>query len=158
MSTASGGKQGRISTSHPSTASSPPPTEDKPETGIVGFGDAVLSKAEHFIDDDGVHVVRSLEFDVSAHADDFGSAISMFVDNSDDYCSYLAELAESKKATEHELETLGLLVNRLRALRGRDEPDDIVEALLRRLLRKRTPTPVWRPQRTQTSSTPRSND
>jgi hypothetical protein len=157
MSAASSGKQGRISTSQTSTASPPPPTEEKPESGVVGFGDVIFSAAEYFVGDDGVHVIRSLDFDVSAHADDFASAMSMFVDNADDYCSYLADLAESKKATEHELETLGLLVNRLRALRVRENPDDLVEALLRKLLRKNAPTPVWRPQTTQTTSATRSN-
>jgi len=138
------------------TASSPP-SEQKPDRGVVGLGDSVLTTAEYFVGEDGVHVVRSLEFDVTAHADDLNSAISMFVDNADDYCSHLADLAQSRKATAHELETLGLLVKRLRAFRQEEDSDDVFEALLRKLLRKTPPVPVWRPQTTPTTSATRSD-
>jgi hypothetical protein len=156
----SGGKQRWMGSPHSHTASSPPPTEEKPETGVVGLGDVVLSAAEHFVGDDGVHVIRSLEFDVSTHAEDVDSATTAFVDNAEDYCSYLADLAGSGRATAHELESLALLVKRLRALREREreEAEDLAATLLRKVLRKNPPTPVWRPQTTQTTSAPRSND
>lgn len=159
MTAVSGGSPGpRMNTPQTSTASSQP-TENRPEIGHVRFGDVVFSKAEHFVDEDGVHVIRSLEFDVSAHADEVDAAGRMFVDNADDYCSYLAELAQSGRATAPELEALGLLVKRLRALRERErrESDDLAATLLRRVLRRTPPTPVWHPEMTPTTSAPPSN-
>jgi len=159
MSAVSGGNEGRMGSSQTPTTSSSPPTEEHPQTGFVRLGDVVFSKAEYFVDPEGVHVIRSLEFDVSAHADDVEAAGQMFVDNADDYCSYLADLAQSGKATPRELETLGLLVKRLRKLRERErqESDDLAATLLRKVLRKTPAAPSWHPETTRTTSAPPSN-
>jgi len=166
MSAVSGGRQGRMDAQHAQTTSPRLPTEDRPERGVVGRGDVELSKAEHFVDEDGVHVLRSLEFEVSAIADDVDAAITVFIDNADDYCSYLAGLAQSGKAVPHELETLGLLTQRLLALHEQErereeEPDSLFAALrlrIRKALATSPPAPFWRPQTTQETSAQRSND
>jgi hypothetical protein len=165
MSAVSGGRQGRMDAPHSQTTSPRLPTEDHPERGVIGRGDVVLSKAEHFIDEDGTHVIRSLEFDVSAIADDVDTATSVFIDNADDYCSYLAGLARSGTAVQHELETLGLLTQRLLALHEQEreregDPGSLLAALLhpiRRALSISPPAPFWRPQTTQENSAPPSN-
>jgi hypothetical protein len=154
-----------MGTPHAQRTSSPP-TEDRPERGVIGRGDVELSKAEHFVDEDGVHIIRSLEFEVSAIADDVDSAVSVFIDNADDYCSYLAGLARSGKAVPHELETLGLLTQRLLALHEHEreregESDSLFAALLqpiRKALAIGPPAPFWRPQTTQETSAKPSND
>jgi hypothetical protein len=130
------------------------PTELAPKVGRVAVGDVILSEAEHFIGDDGVHTVRSVEFDVAAHADDFEAAVDMFVVNTEDYCSYLAKLAQKKTASPQELETLGLLADRVVAV-GRErerESQDLVSTLLRKLTRQNSPTAAWLPPTTPMNS------
>jgi hypothetical protein len=123
------------------------PSEDEPSKGIIGLGDVALSRAEYFIDPDGVHVIRSLDFDVKAYADDKNAAVAMFVDNAEDYCSYLVDLARKGKANARELQALGLLFDRVMAVRRereRELSEDLTAALLRKVLRKAAPTPTWR--------------
>jgi hypothetical protein len=132
----------------PHASTSPPPTEDQPMPGTIAVGDVTIAQAEYFVGDDGVHTIRSLEFNVSAHADSLDEAVAMFVVSTEDYCAYLAQLAEAKQAASHELETLGLLAHRVLAV-SKDR-DDIVTTMLRRLRPK--PEPVWLPMTTPTSS------
>ena len=54
--------------------------------GVIGVGSAILSAVEHFVDDDGVHTIRSLDFNVSSYADTFQESIDSFVVRAEDYC------------------------------------------------------------------------
>jgi len=140
-----------------------PPTEDAPEVGVVAWGDVVLSEAEHYIDPDGVHVIRSLEFDVNAYDEDFETAVGMFVDNAEDYCSYLANLAREQTARPHELEMLGSLYERVMAIRNERERElsqDLAVALMRKVNRvfgRNVLAPKWRQRMTPPSSSPPSS-
>jgi len=154
MSAISSGKQEHMSSTQQSAPGAQlPPTEHAPDVGVVGWGDVVLSDAEHYIDPDGVHVIRSLEFDVNAYDEDFETAVEMFVDNAEHYCSYLAYRAREQRAKPHELEMLGSLFERVLAIRHerqRELSQDLAVALMRKVnkvFRRTAPAPKWRQQR-----------
>jgi hypothetical protein len=159
MSSLPTGKQRTRMTQTDSHAAAPTPTEHNPRRGEVVFGEVLLSEAEYFVDETGTHVIRSMEFDISAHADTFDDVVDHFLDNVEDYCSYLADQAQASKASEVELESLNHLVPRvLRVSRLRRETsDDLAATLLRRVLRKHPPVATWRPQTTRTSSSEHSS-
>lgn len=68
-----------------------PLTEAAPEYGRVVTFDTTVSFAEHW-EEDGVHVVRSLDFDVIAGDPDFSRAIDQFVEKAEDLWIYLSGL------------------------------------------------------------------
>jgi hypothetical protein len=84
------------------------PTETSPELGAVGFLDTVIGAAEHW-EEDGVHVIRGLEFDVIAGDPDFQAAVDQFVEKTQDLWSYLSGL---EHLTDNENETFLLLAPR----------------------------------------------
>lgn len=77
-----------------------PPTEATPEHGCVMAFDTIVSLAEHW-EEDGLHVVRSLDFDVIAGDADFQNAIDQFVEKAEDLWSYLSGL---ETISDHENE------------------------------------------------------
>lgn len=103
------------------------PTADKlsaehpPEEGTAFLEDVVLSDAEHSVEDD-LHVIRSIEFDCFAEAEDFGTAAHQFIENVVDLSDYLHELVESGQATADEYETFLMLSQRFReAIRAHEQ-------------------------------------
>jgi hypothetical protein len=68
-----------------------PPTEAAPEYGCVLAFDTIVSFAEHW-EEGGVHVIRSLDFDVIAGDEVFQNAIDQFVEKAEDLWSYLSSL------------------------------------------------------------------
>jgi hypothetical protein len=78
-----------------------PPTEASPEYGCVMAFDTIVSFAEHW-EEDGFHVIRSLDFDVTAGGSDFQAAIDQFVEKAEDLWSYLSGL-ETISDNENEM-------------------------------------------------------
>jgi hypothetical protein len=68
-----------------------PLTEAAPEYGRVVAFDTIVSFAEHW-EEDGIHVLRSLDFDVIAGDADFQKAIDQFVEKAEDLWSFLSKL------------------------------------------------------------------
>jgi hypothetical protein len=141
------------------------PTEADPQCGSIGVGDAVLSSAVRWVEDDGTHVVRSLEFDVYGEGETWDEAFSNFMAHADDLLSLLASVKEEGTATEHEEEIGRLLGTRLltfyqeviRLLDDQLEAETRRTAAFMRLLdlRKRPSRPrvdFWPPTHPMTSS------
>jgi hypothetical protein len=66
----------------------------------------VLSEGVRWVEPDGDHVIRSLEFDVAVGAPTFEAALSKFIDNLFDFGAYLGELedpAENEEEMFHRL-------------------------------------------------------
>lgn len=63
--------------------------------------ETIVSFAEHW-EEDGVHVLRSLDFDVTAGDADFNKAIDQFVEKAEDLWSYLSGL-ETISENENEM-------------------------------------------------------
>jgi len=78
-----------------------PLSEASPEYGCVMVFDTIVSFAEHW-EEDGTHVLRSLDFDVVAGNEDFQRAIDQFVEKSEDLWSYLSGL-ETISDNENEM-------------------------------------------------------
>jgi hypothetical protein len=72
-----------------------------PEYGCVVAFDTIVSFAEHW-EEDGVHVLRSLDFDVISGDTDLDKAIDQFVEKAEDLWSYLSGL---ETISENENET-----------------------------------------------------
>lgn len=83
-------------------------TEESPECGIVTAFDKTISLAEHWLEG-GVHVLRSVEFDVIAGDEDFQAAIDQFAEKAEDLWIYLSK---QERLTENENETFMLLADR----------------------------------------------
>lgn len=75
------------------------------------LGGVELSRATRWFED-GLHVIRSTEFDCIAEDPDPDGAVTAFVDNAFDLMLALSDLEQSGEATEGEGETLALLVRR----------------------------------------------
>ncbi|MGB7589471.1 MAG: hypothetical protein WBM00_12275 [Solirubrobacterales bacterium] len=78
-----------------------PPTEASPEYGCVVAFDTNVSFAEHW-EEDGIHILRSLDFDVTSGDTDFQKAVDQFVEKAEDLWSYLSGL-ETTGANENEM-------------------------------------------------------
>jgi hypothetical protein len=135
------------------------PTEGDPDIGFVGQNGVMISSAEHFVLD-GVHVLRSLEFDVSAYDEDFGRTLEIFVQNAEHYFKFLLARVRDMEESEHERESLVILGDRILALYQERETDistalrmRLVTSVLKKLLPESDPT--WLRQTTpKTSSEP----
>jgi hypothetical protein len=135
------------------------PTEAEPEIGAammcVGDHEIVLSEGARWIEPDGEHVIRSLEFDVIAGAPTFSDALSKFIDNIWDFVAYLAELED---LAENEMEMFHRLAPRLirvsreleRVESRRKRP--LVSVNLRRRRRSRKDVRGWHPSSRQRGS------
>ena len=89
-----------------------PLTEGAPDPGCaVSFG-ILVSEGEHWVEE-GVHVIRSTEFDVIAGDPDFDRALDQFVDKHEDLWGYLSGLEE---LTDNENETFLKLAPRFLAI------------------------------------------
>ncbi|HWD86136.1 MAG TPA: hypothetical protein VG321_10320 [Solirubrobacteraceae bacterium] len=87
-------------------------TEATAEQGCVTTaGGVVVAKAERWFED-GVHVIRSTEFDLIAEDEDAEKVIEVFVDNAVDLAIALNELQADGKITEDESRVLNLLSQR----------------------------------------------
>jgi hypothetical protein len=86
-------------------------TETKPSSGAVLLGDVELSRAVRWFED-GLHVIRSIEFDCIAEDADPDRAVEAFVDNAFDLMLALSELEQAGEATEDEHEELALVESR----------------------------------------------
>jgi hypothetical protein len=78
-----------------------PLIEASPEYGCVMAFDTIVSFAEHW-EEDGIHVLRSLDFDVVAGDSDFQRAVDQFVEKAEDLWSYLSGL-ETISDNENEM-------------------------------------------------------
>jgi hypothetical protein len=83
-------------------------TEAAPEYGTVSLLGLPITDAEHWIED-GVHVLRSLDFDVTVGDRDFWAAVDKLGGSVEDLWSYLSEL---ETITDNENETFVLLASR----------------------------------------------
>lgn len=129
------------------------PTSEAPEPGIIevkiGKHLVPISSINHWMEDDGLHVFRSTEFDCMAEADDEGAAVKAFIENAEDLFRFLDDLVDAGRATEGEKMTLIKLSRRF---------FEVYEALelereaqrnsgLRNLLRQPPRSqPQWQPQ------------
>lgn len=86
-----------------------PATPEDPVLLDLGNGDAVLSRVACWYED-GDYVIRSLEYDVIAGADDVVVAVQRFVRNSAEYARLLIE---SNDRTEADVELAAIIVERL---------------------------------------------
>lgn len=86
-------------------------TETQAERGAVLLGNVELSRAERWTED-GLHVIRSTEFDCIAEDPDPDGAVAKFVDNLSDLGVCISELEQTGEATEGERWTLMLLLGR----------------------------------------------
>jgi hypothetical protein len=135
-------------------------TEEAPEHGCLGIFDVILSSANRWMEN-GVHVIRSTEFELVGEGESLQDAVQDFVGHAIDYQSYLATLIEREEATEHEIRVAGQLGPRLaRAYEAtaRHLNDGLAEAIDRRRRfetplftlhwgrrRSRQPAHVWHP-------------
>lgn len=89
-------------------------TEADPELGSasLSLGDAeiMLSAGERWVEPDGEHVIRSVEFDVIAGGATFDEALSKFIDGIFDFAVYLSELDDR---ADNEDEMFQLLAPRM---------------------------------------------
>jgi hypothetical protein len=128
------------------------PTEAEPLFGEVQAFGVGLSLAERWVED-GVHIFRSLEFDVVAGDEDFDLAVDHFVRKLENLWTYLSEAEE---LSENENETFLRLAPRFHNVFKELERRDAEQRrsrlyAARRLLRTRGEHPrTWLP-----SSTPR---
>jgi hypothetical protein len=83
------------------TPQAAPLTEASPEYGCVRVLGHLVSEAEHW-EENGVHVLRSVEFDVTAGDPDFQKAVDQLVEKTEDLWSYLSGL-ETITENENEL-------------------------------------------------------
>ena len=87
-------------------------TENTAQDGCVMLaGGIALSRASRWFED-GLHVIRSLEFDLMAEDPDPAHVVDVFVENAQDLAMALVELQTRGEATEHETETLAVLSQR----------------------------------------------
>jgi hypothetical protein len=93
------------------------PNEQEPEYGEVSLGlnggpSVPLTEAVRWVDD-GVCVVRSLEFDVTGEGQNWPVALEAMLEHTRDYWGFLAELVAEGKATEREQRIEAMLGSRL---------------------------------------------
>ena len=86
------------------------PTADQPELGCISQGGVQLSQVAYWVEGDE-HVFRSTEYDVLGADEDFGAAIVKFVENSEDYATFIADLLRQETAID-EAEVALVLVRR----------------------------------------------
>ena len=87
-------------------------TEETAQDGCVMLvGGIALSTASRWYED-GLHVIRSLEFDLMAEDPDPAHVVDVFVENAQDLAMTLVDLQTRGEATEHETETLAVLSQR----------------------------------------------
>lgn len=131
------------------------PTEAEPETGAVtfhiGVEEVVLSEGVRWIEPDGCHVFRSLEFDVVAGARTFEEALSKFIDGIFEFAVYLGELEDPAENEEEMLHQLAPRLFRMsreveRCLES-DRKRPLVSLNLRSRRHGREDVREWRPSR-----------
>lgn len=127
------------------------PTEDAPEFGYIVLNGVQLSEVEHWIDEDGLHVFRSVEFDCLGEAEDEYDAGLLFIENAADLFRFLDDLVDARRATGDEIGTLAKLSRRFfeasePALKREEEKRR------RKWLLPRAAPSHWQPQTTPSSS------
>lgn len=88
------------------------PTAERPESGTIGSAGVPLFKVEHWLED-GDHVFRSIEFDMTIGAPDIGAAADRFIESAYDLWGFMEE---QQNLTEGELQLASLLASRFRLL------------------------------------------
>ncbi len=126
-------------------------TEDAPERGYIVLNEVQLSEVEHWIDEEGLHVFRSTEFDCLGEAEDEYEAGRIFIENAADLFRFLDDLVDARRATSDEIRTLAKLSRRFfeasePALKREEEKRS------RRRLGSRAALSYWQPQTTPSSS------
>jgi len=94
-------------------ARSPAPAEDAPEYGQVRVGEAVLTAARRWVDDEGTYVIESLEFDIVGLGANWTEAVSNLVDRADDLFDHLADLVPGGQITDTEGQAAALIGRRV---------------------------------------------
>jgi hypothetical protein len=89
------------------------PTEDNPEYGAYGSHGVCLSEAKRWVEEDGTHIVRSLEFDVWGEGDDWNEALADFGECFRAYLRHLIYLGAEEVATDGEQEQKAKAVARM---------------------------------------------
>lgn len=127
-------------------------TENAPCLGAVYVAsDIMLSEAERWYAD-GLHVVRSTEFDCIAEHDDPEEVIGVFTDTALDIIVHLSELADQGEATEHERDTLARVVPRVARWAQKLESEERRRRTVLSRLRRRGETRQWGHRSTPSSS------
>lgn len=76
------------------------PTAERPESGTIGSAGVPLFTVEHWLED-GEHVFRSAEFDMTVGAPDIGAAADRFIESAYDLWGFMEE---QQNLTEGELQ------------------------------------------------------
>lgn len=135
------------------------PTETSPDLGTITAVELLVSQAAHWIEE-GVHILRSTEFDVIAAHEEFDRAVDLFVEKAQDLYDYLAE---KEGISDNEAETFLLLHSRLfpiyKALERRElEREEkqrrvrLITVNLKRRNRRGAHLRTWRPHSTPASA------
>lgn len=124
-------------------------TEATPERGQVTAFGLLLSEAEHWIED-GIHVVRSSEFDLIAGDQDFMVAVNSLGEKTEDLFWYLGE---QESLTENENETFLLLAPRFMGIFQELERRETARRKTFSVnFRRRTQIRDWLPESTHNTS------
>jgi hypothetical protein len=110
-----------------------------------------VSAAEHW-EEDGVHVFRSLEFNVIAGHEDFNTAVDQFVEKAEDLWTYLSEL---DGLTDNENETFLILSPRFRQILKvleRREEERLRRLVTVKVRRRSAHSRAWEPKSRQPKS------
>lgn len=95
----------------------PLPTEENPELGAVRFEEVPITEAEHWVED-GLHVFRSTEFDVTAAAPDEWEAARKLLRNVEDYGQHLVAIGADELTVEEARVALTILERFLQGYRN----------------------------------------
>jgi hypothetical protein len=98
------------------------PTEEAPEHGRVVAAGVTVSEGMHWLED-GVHVIRSSEFDLMGQGDDLDEAVGDFIGRALDLLWYLNGEIERGEATDYEIRLAGVLGARLAQAYGQVSED-----------------------------------
>jgi hypothetical protein len=123
------------------------PTEDAPCVGEIRhaeYSEIVLCRIEEW-HEDGLYVVRSLDFDLITMHEDRRKAIHQFVSEVYDLCFQLAKLMQAEAgATEGERETFFKLARPILAVEERDRRERLRKRILSHLRRRGHGGREWR--------------
>lgn len=103
------------------TAESAHPSEEAPSYGELINHEVIITAGEYWLDEEGTHVFRSIEFDVQGEGSDEESAFRAFAENVEDLVAYLGDLVETGKATEYEYQDFVKLARRMLEAHARHE-------------------------------------
>jgi len=145
-----------MSTSHQDQTPLEGLTESTPEPGYISSDHGVvLAHAERWFED-GLHVIRSVEFDLLAEDEDEDRVVDVFVDNFWDMGAALADLVRRGEATSHEQDLWLLFSQRMFEEAESSRRQASRRRIQIRLRQRDHHEGLWRRQTQATPSTPHS--